>query len=176
LSWLFDIAAWLAADFFLEQPVNILAWGSMSSGKSSFINGIINLFRGRQQLQENLTTYRSDKHVTKNYSKHSIADYLDNEVEVEHLISQKLKLNLWDPWGITDQNYKLVSVQHFIEGRIAEHTNMEKEEVGLVPPNPAHRIHAVIIIIPIGVGQDSEMLDLLRKHITIILEETRTIL
>jgi len=170
------LLAWLAEDFISEDPqirdfpVNILIWGGMGDGKSSFINGIINLFRGKQNVHKELVTFRSDQHVTTQYSCNDIALQLDDSVPVEKLVRERLKLRLWDPWGVSEVNYKRLSVVSFVEGRLRADSDMNDNECNsdVIDEN---KIHAVIVIIPIGTAQDDSKLKLLEKHIRQILDK-----
>jgi len=93
------------------------------------------------------------------------------------LIKKQLRLNMWDAWGITDVNYKNLSVKNFLDGKVRPGTPMEIEVNEMASRNIAlgdsvmdHRIHAVVFIIPIGDGQDEFKLALWETHITQCLE------
>lgn len=61
--------------------------------------------------------YQSDTHVTKDYSRTTIADVLGDS-PLGLALRDKLRINFWDPWGLTAGGYKNLSLIHFLEGRI----------------------------------------------------------
>jgi uncharacterized protein YegL len=171
--------AWVCADFLRNPltdggaaviPVNILLWGWIGAGKTRFIDGIANLFRGSEKLLFKLVVARSDSHVTSAYTKHSVAKLLDKDSAVDQAIARRLRLNLWDAWGVSGDNYKELRLEYFLEGRVPDGFQM----VDQLPSSDAavfdRRIHAVIFVVSVHSAQAAKDLELLNKHVQIIIK------
>ena len=167
---------WLAADFIYDedpsQECNILLWGPMGAGKSSLINGACTVFASDQKVKRPLTAYRSDKHVTRMYSKNSLAELIasvDDQTPLSQAIKDNLKINFWDPWGLTLNGFKQLNILHFLEGRVYPNTQLH-DNACTTSADDRNKIDAVILIIPIGTSQDQPMLDMLQWNIKAILD------
>jgi hypothetical protein len=168
------LLGWLAGDFiFQDDPnrfINLLIWGPMGAGKTSFINGLITTFSANQEVDKALTAYRSDTHVTKSYSANLLVDSLNNQnSSLEENIKNQLKIRVFDPWGLTQTNYKKLSILHFIEGRVPEGSALNDNPC----TNPVvanNQIDAVIFLIPIGTSQSPDLLEVLAGNIQCALE------
>jgi hypothetical protein len=142
----------------------------MGSGKTSLINGFITVFRESQEVLKELSAYRSDTHVTKSYSANMLANSLHSELSsLEQNIKSQLKIQMWDPWGLTQSNYKRLSILHFMEGRVPEGNSLNDNPC-LNPVNNGNIIDAVIFLIPVGTSQDAELLEVLAHNIQSALE------
>jgi len=167
------VLGWFAGDFIYvknpERPINVLVWGPMGSGKTSFINSLISVFHHTQDVQRPLIAFRSDQHVTKSYSSNKISDFVDHDSLLGSVLNDRLKWVLWDPWGLTPKNFTRLNILHFLEGRVPNGTQLNDQ----IPVGPRHedrKINAVVFIIPIGSCANQPMLEKLQENIKLSLE------
>ena len=144
----------------------------MGSGKSSFINGICNLFSEESELQNPIQAYASDTHVTTTYKLHNVSELLEQMPKQSPLhkkIAQSIRLRFGDPWGVTPENYKKLRIGDFLDAKIEPGPMTDSGNI-LRTPNPVDVIHNVIFIVPLTVAVSPDMLELLRSHIKEALE------
>eukprot|EP01132_Coremiostelium_polycephalum_P006027 gene6027-7511_t len=162
---------WLAGDFIFQKnpdiPINILVWGPMGCGKTSFINSILTVLNPKQEVVQPFTSFRATSHVTRSYTRNFLADYIDESTSLGKILKQKLKLCIWDIWGVTQTCFQQLQITSFLEGRVPDGTEMN-DIVCNNPVQEENKIHSVILIIPIGTSQDSKTLEILREHIETI--------
>ncbi|GAM25925.1 hypothetical protein SAMD00019534_091000 [Acytostelium subglobosum LB1] len=162
------LIGYLAGDFIYKKnpkhPINILVWGPMGSGKSSLINGIIAMFSHQYKVKKILKISRRHDHVTKDYMCHRIADFADTSEPLGALIADNIKLNFWDPWGLTTSNYQNLKLMHFLEGRVPKDQPMN-DSFSHHPVIEDQVTHAVVFMIPLGTALQKPLLDNLSKLI-----------
>ncbi|KAH3731695.1 hypothetical protein Pelo_17473 [Pelomyxa schiedti] len=162
-----SLLAWFSEDFVLSKPINVLMWGFMGSGKSSFINGLASALSGDQRVLRTITTARLQTHVTRNYLSHPLGSVFVPPLKpVEKLIYNNIKVRFWDPWGLSDDNYTQVKLRHFLEGYIAHEAPMNDSRItASAKPLPGNAIHAVIFIVPITTARTTALLKLLDEQV-----------
>eukprot|EP01118_Nematostelium_gracile_P007113 TRINITY_DN2300_c0_g1_i1.p1 TRINITY_DN2300_c0_g1~~TRINITY_DN2300_c0_g1_i1.p1 ORF type:complete len:566 (+),score=123.86 TRINITY_DN2300_c0_g1_i1:204-1700(+) len=162
--------AWYCGDFLVTNeeeakvPTNILVWGKMGSGKSSLINDIIGIFDTTYEKVTLASVLNAASHVTTRFTKFRISDYLRTKGETERKIASSLNLNIWDTWGLTNDNYKAPLIKSIVDGKLKENTEMEHITEAA---DPQRRIHAVILPIPIGAGLETALLTQLHELLKI---------
>ncbi|KAH3762122.1 hypothetical protein Pelo_6043 [Pelomyxa schiedti] len=175
------LLAWFGAEWLPERTrlpnptmtrINILVWGWYGSGKSAFYNGVATSFSSEQKVLSPLLAFNMPEHVTGDYTDHPLADLLSGNSVTDKLM-RKLNLHFWDPWGISENNYKKVSVMDFLNGRIESGTSMEDSFNIVVNPDKASIIHSVILLVPIGTGANPQALEILGTHVKAIIRAGR---
>eukprot|EP01118_Nematostelium_gracile_P007116 TRINITY_DN2300_c0_g1_i4.p1 TRINITY_DN2300_c0_g1~~TRINITY_DN2300_c0_g1_i4.p1 ORF type:complete len:746 (+),score=168.89 TRINITY_DN2300_c0_g1_i4:204-2240(+) len=166
--------AWYCGDFLVTNeeeakvPTNILVWGKMGSGKSSLINDIIGIFQTESEKVAVATVLNAASHVTTTFTKFPVRGYLQKKGGTEEIIASSLNLNIWDSWGLTEDNYKPSLITSIVEGKLKENTEMDTT-IETEPADHQRRIHAVILPIPIGAGQETALLRRLHELLIIFL-------
>jgi len=120
-------------------PYNILVYGKISSGKSSFISSCYWLFQDEPPYQ--VPTSGTSHHVTTKLHKYLLTG---------------THINMWDTWGVTTENYQNNELTDLLEGVLDSGWEMTEKKEGnkssLIEQNQAtrhlRRIHAIIIVIP----------------------------
>ncbi|KAH3762124.1 hypothetical protein Pelo_6045 [Pelomyxa schiedti] len=111
-------------------------------------------------------------HVTGNYTEHPLAELLPGNCPTDEMM-RRLNLRFWDPWGISDSNYKKVSVVDFLNGKVRPGTPMEDSFDIIVEPDKSRIIHSVIVIVPIGTAANPQSLEILGTHVKAIIRAGR---
>jgi len=101
----------LAGDFFIGERINVLVFGIMGAGKSSFINCVAHSLSATQDVSGPAETGKSPSHVTTMYNLYNLGDYLQKKSEENKALPlDKFTFNFYDTWGVTTKTWDLESV------------------------------------------------------------------
>ncbi|KAH3763671.1 hypothetical protein Pelo_4483 [Pelomyxa schiedti] len=175
------LLAWFGAEWLPERTrlpnptktrINILLWGWFGSGKTTFCNGLATSFSSGQEVVTPLQASASSRHVTVDYTCHTLADLLPGNAPTDKMM-KRLNMHFWEPWGITESNYLHLSISDFLTGRVGPDTHMNDSIHSVVACDKSQIIHSVIIIFPIGIARSQECLEVLGAHVMNILSAGR---
>eukprot|EP01112_Ceratiomyxa_fruticulosa_P007287 TRINITY_DN1887_c0_g2_i1.p1 TRINITY_DN1887_c0_g2~~TRINITY_DN1887_c0_g2_i1.p1 ORF type:complete len:363 (-),score=46.49 TRINITY_DN1887_c0_g2_i1:226-1314(-) len=120
-------------------PFNFLIYGRNGVGKSSFINSCYTLLRDR--LCHIVPIGAGTDHITTCLNKYPLIDK---------------KVNLWDTWGVNEENYQKNELSDFLSGMLPDGWEMSETKLNeterktieqIQETAPSRRIHAIIIIV-----------------------------
>jgi len=141
--------------------LNLLEFGVMGAGKSSFINTVDTCLSST--IQDTVVVGGSQNHVTISLQK------------VEFSPRVGIRFNIWDTWGVHGGNYEGNNMlNYFLDGLIPENFLMEKafdpKFVAETIKNNSdaadrRRIHAVLVFVKVDTDQNAEDVKLIQKYI-----------
>ncbi|KAL6040554.1 Matrilin 2 [Balamuthia mandrillaris] len=157
----------LRGDFKAPTPVNFLVFGSKGSGKSSLLNAIITCLSLNKVPSMVFNVMASDEHVTTFFGKAVLSKYLRDHdgLDDDELPQETIQLVAYDTWGTSadQEEYKLVGLSNFLEGRIYPGAHMDETQKYLRPPNKADEIHVVVFVVTLTSTMQEEVLEQTRK-------------
>jgi len=154
----------LSSDFFIEGLVdypspsdsvptlNLLMFGVMGAGKSSFINSVVTSLHSEMLLIAPVGG--QDDQFTK-----ELKQFLLSEIKAV----KNCQIAIWDTWGVDDTNYQCDFLLKLLSGEIPNGFKMEKVHVtpGNTPSveqkeEKGERMHGVFLFVPLGILEDQE--------------------
>jgi len=142
--------------------LNVLCFGVVGSGKSSFVNGILTCLTN--QVQSPAAVGGSSDHTTKKLIKFALSDVPGLE---------SVKINLLDLWGLDKANYKAKQLLDLLQGRLVDGYEMverkpfQTEEVELYVDDYERMVHAVLLFVPLGICDDHDLLGRVKESLRI---------
>lgn len=142
----------------------------MGVGKSCLINGFATALSDSELVKDPLRSFRSDGHVTVDYSGKTFNHLLQDSNRLENLIRSNIKLKFWDTWGTTSSQDKVVNFRHFLEGRVPSKAKIESNYLSPTV-KPKLEIHSVIFMVSAAAANDEALLQQLEENVTIALQK-----
>jgi len=146
---------------------NILVFGWIGAGKTSFLNDTLTLLdpSERQEVNTNGGGYVSHG-----------ANHGTTELVMNSLVTgsgKDYKLNIWDTWGLTSGNYQSDELAKICRGFLPEkgwghkfiHRAHDKTIDAIASTRPQREIQAVILIIPAAIVKLPEEVDKMRDQL-----------
>eukprot|EP00742_Colponemidia_sp_Colp-10_P006778 GILJ01007264.1.p1 GENE.GILJ01007264.1~~GILJ01007264.1.p1 ORF type:complete len:543 (-),score=65.73 GILJ01007264.1:598-2226(-) len=133
------------ADRFGITDINVLMFGGVGAGKSSFINSMCSLFEG--EIIQPARAEALSTSVTRRL--------MSYQVEIGRTI------NFWDSMGWDDSSYMKGELNYILDGNLKEGTNLNDVITDRHPgfrhnPPWAKRIHTVLFFVPADMVSDQE--------------------
>jgi hypothetical protein len=159
----------LRGDFETEYLINVLLFGWKGTGKSALLNSLVTSLSMTTKKTTICITGSDDAHVTNNYQKIWVGENIkdaDNP-KLEKLVrsnKREVLLQIFDPWGDSDSDYKTVQIKHLLQGQIPPGVHRNEVDDKLVPPELKNTIYTVCFVVPLGfVMEDPELIKSLKK-------------
>lgn len=138
-----------------DIPVaNVLLFGCIGAGKSSLINSVLTSLSS--EVQQTAVVGGSEDHVTSTLARFRLWNIPG---------IPKVRVNLWDTWGLTATNYHSEFVKLLLRGAFANGFHMKERfvlreaiEHDLALGNVGERsMHAALVVVPQGITADSNL-------------------
>lgn len=153
-----------------EETINIVVYGYAGAGKTSLLNVLETCFSSAKFIQSKMPNFRgktrSGQHVTLEFSSRDIG--------------AGKAINIYDIWGIDDDNYPNNQFTAFLDGRITEFWNHKwawpddkKEHSKCIRAHPElrHKMHSAILMIPAQQALEGNRTDLPSVRINSLIDE-----
>ncbi|EAL69797.1 hypothetical protein DDB_G0275033 [Dictyostelium discoideum AX4] len=159
---------WLNICYFLgdlksKYRVSIGVEGGIGNGKSTCLNGFVNLFNPTFDFVEYFIANRSNgDHVTRSVDCTSLKEILQSKYDI-HPVQESFKdidIVWTDTWGFVDTD---VELKHKAEGRI--HHGTSKNDCLIQLPNEEYRIDCFIFVVSIRNFNDATAMSKIEKKI-----------
>jgi len=149
------------------RAFNTLVFGVIGAGKSSWINSIVTALS--HQVENQLASVGGTSgHVTTQLVRYRLYNIPD---------VPEVPLNLWDSWGVTLSNYDEEFIGALLKGdvpsgfKIASTYSPRDNTVNNATDYPLSReMHAVVIVVPQAITEDSDMLQKMQKVVQQMIE------
>lgn len=168
----------LRSEYFIKQLLewkyppsppylNILTFGIVGSGKSSFINAIITCLTN--QLQSRAAVGGSSDHTTNMLTVYRLYENVAGLSTV--------RLNLFDLWGLTAVNFRCKQLLDVLEGRVPEGYQMKERQAcktdlaDISMSQQERRIHSLLLFVPISILDCTDLLSRIKESLTIALQD-----
>jgi len=173
----------LIGDFFSGERMNILVFGIMGAGKSSFINCVASSISFSMKIEKPAPASTRSTHVTTTYGCYDLASYFSNKESAMKIPLEQFTMKFYDCWGITTgtwdtQTDSMLSIEDCLKGFVPQEYSMEdaatfkdnqssyKAEVERNVAEDDRVIHAVLFVVPRNfVGEDETLKKQLRSNI-----------
>jgi len=134
----------------IKDDLNILLFGLAGATKSSFVNSILTLLSREMKIINSAAYGGGDRHATTSFGRYRLSNAIP-----------KLKVNLWDTWGLTPKTYQGNELEDIIGGRIPNGFKMLEAVDGCADKiklysgtAESRRIDCVLFFIPQGALTD----------------------
>ncbi|KAK5576023.1 hypothetical protein RB653_007161 [Dictyostelium firmibasis] len=121
--------------------------GGIGNGKSTLLNGFVNLFNPTNELEEYFITNRSiGTHVTTSFSNTSLKEILSSKQDIHPLQQSFHDFDIaWcDSWGFTDSD---ISLKYKADGTL--YHGVSKDKCIIQQPLDCYRINCFIFVVSI---------------------------
>ncbi|KAM9968682.1 hypothetical protein ACTFIW_000555 [Dictyostelium discoideum] len=142
--------------------------GEIGNGKSTCLNGFVNLFNPVGELEEYFNANRtSGAHVTTSINNTSLKEILSAKHYIHPVQESFHDIDIaWsDSWGFVDTD---VQLRHKAEGRI--HHGTKKDECTILQPDDRYRIDCFIFVVSIRNFTDPASMQRIEKKIKEVLQ------
>lgn len=161
-----DLLAWKPPS--VVKEANILIFGKIGSGKTSFLNGVITLFH--QEVQTPYAVAKNDTHVTLKYTKINVNKFIEDCTFSN--VEPNVKFCFWDTWGVTPSNYTSGELKLFLDGMIPDKFDL-KNASGIKSfcdqkEADKRKIHAVLFVVPQGIVASDKDINVLKGHLQVL--------
>ncbi|KAM9960821.1 hypothetical protein ACTFIW_009973 [Dictyostelium discoideum] len=151
-----------------KYSINIGVEGNIGNGKSTLLNGFINLFNPTDELVEYFIANRiNDDHVTTSFNNTSLKEILSSKQDI-HPVQESfhdIDISLSDNWGFIDTD---VSLRYKAEGRI--HHGVSKNNCIVQQPLDRYRVDCFIFVVSIRNFGDKDSMARIEKKIREVID------
>ena len=152
----------------IAPKVNILFYGVIGAGKSSFMNSIFTSLLSEYCDVANVGG--GANHCTRNLRCFPLGKNVDQLGDCN--------IQFWDTWGVESQNYNAHFLSDLLNGKIPNGFSMIQERSRQTTPlsndemnEIERRIHGVFLFVPIGILEDKGMVKTIHDILQIIKEK-----
>ncbi|KAM9979924.1 hypothetical protein ACTFIZ_006172 [Dictyostelium cf. discoideum] len=141
--------------------------GEIGNGKSTCLNGFVNLFNPSSELEEYFNANRTiDTHVTTSINNTSLKEILSSKHYIHPVQESFHDIDIaWsDSWGFVDTD---VPLRYKAEGKI--HHGTKKDECTILQPDDRYRIDCFIFVVSIRTFNNATSMQRIEKKIKEVL-------